>query len=270
MNPLIAILTDYGLKDHYVGLLKAVIKSICPNADIIDITHYIPKYNVALGAHVLKISKKYFPKNTIFLAVVDPGVGGPRRNLIIKSSNYVYVGPDNGLLIPASEDDGYYNAYEIIVDRVALPKVSKTFHGRDIYAPTAALIACGVNVESLGVPVPKESLVKVRSCVTTPREVVKNVFEVDVLHVDDFGNVITSVTKDVFENVLQVALGDAVLVSSDMRNWFKAYYVETFSQVRHGELAIYEGSYEVMEVAVYEGSAKDVLNIKDKVYLKRF
>jgi len=270
LKPLIAVLTDYGLKDHYVGLLKAVIKNVCPDAEVIDITHYIPKYNIALAAHVLKISRKYFPKNTVFLAVVDPGVGSSRRNLIIKSSNYVYVGPDNGLLIQASEDDGHYEAYEIILSKVALPKVSKTFHGRDIYAPAAALIACGVSVESLGVSIPKDSLVRVRSCVTTPREVFKEVFEVDVLHVDDFGNVVTSVTREVFEKTMSITLGDEVFVSGDMSSWFKAYYVETFSQVRRGELAIYEGSYEVMEVAVYEGSAKDILNIKDKIYLKRF
>lgn len=253
MKPLVTVLTDYGLEDHYVGHLKAVIKRICPESEVIDITHNIPKYNIALGAHVLNISRKYFPKGTVFLAVVDPGVGSARRNIIIKTRSYTYVGPDNGLLTLAASGE-LLKAYEIDVRRVYSGRVSPTFHGRDIYAPAAALIACGVSPEALGSPAPVESL-------TQPplrlgwAEPTSQGLKVKVVHVDSFGNIVTSVTKELFEDVLKVRVGDEVLLTSDMSKWHRARYVETFSHVCAGDLAVYEGSYELIEIAKYMGSA---------------
>lgn len=253
MKPLVAVLTDYGLEDHYVGHLKAVIKRTCPESEVIDVTHNVPKYNVALGAHVLNISKKYFPKGTVFLAVVDPGVGSARRNVVIKTRSYTYVGPDNGLLTPATSGE-LLEAYEIDVRRVCPGRASPTFHGRDIYAPAAALIACGVGPEALGDPVPAESLAQPPFRLGWA-EPTSQGLRVKVVHIDSFGNVVTSVTKELFEEALKVRVGDEVLLTSDMSRWHRARYVETFSQVRAGDLAIYEGSYELIEIAKYMGSA---------------
>jgi len=257
VRPLIAILTDYGLRDHYVGHLKAVIKLVCPEAEVIDITHDIPKYNVALASHIIKISKRYLPKKTVILAVVDPGVGGPRRNVVIETRDRVYVGPDNGLLTPAASDEDP-RAYEIDVDKVRIGRISHTFHGRDIYAPTAALIACGVSPESLGHPLPFDVLVK------PPVEfgrgkIIKEGLKTSVVHVDDFGNIITSLSKEALEEGLKIRVGDKVALTTDLKTWYEARYVESFSHVGVGELAVYEGSYELIEVALYMGRAADLI-----------
>lgn len=265
MRPLIAILTDYGLRDHYVGHLKAVIKLVCPEAEVIDITHEVPKYNVALASHILKITRKYLPKKTVVLAVVDPGVGGPRRNIIIKTRDYVYVGPDNGLLIPATIDEDPI-PYEIDISKVRIGEVSHTFHGRDIYAPTAAMIACGIRPESLGNQIRYEELVKLSTGLGWA-EVSEEGLKAKVIHVDDFGNLITSLSKEVLEELLSIRVGDKVSVTTDLKTWYEAKYVESFSHVREGELAIYEGSYELIEVAVYMGRAADLLG-RTEIILK--
>jgi S-adenosylmethionine hydrolase len=257
VRPLIAVLTDYGLRDHYVGHLKAVIKLVCPEAEVIDITHDIPKYNVALASHIIKISRKYLPKKAVVLAVVDPGVGGPRRNVMIETRERVYVGPDNGLLTPAASDEDP-KAYEIDVNKVRIGRISHTFHGRDIYAPTAALIACGVSPESLGSPIPFEGLVK--PPVEFGRgEIIKEGLKASVVHVDDFGNIITSLSKEALEEGLKVRVGDRVALTTDLKTWYEAKYVESFSHVGVGELAVYEGSYELIEVALYMGRATDLI-----------
>lgn len=257
MRPLIAVLTDYGIKDHYVGHLKAVIKLVCPEAEVIDLTHDVPKYNIVLASHVLKITRRYLPKKTVVLAVVDPGVGSSRRNIIIKTNERVYVGPDNGLLIPATADENP-TAYEIDVSKVRVGRVSHTFHGRDIYAPAAALIACGVSPESLGSRLRYDELVKPPA---EPgwAEVVGESLKAKIIHVDDFGNLITSLSRGVLEEVLKVRLGDRVSVTTDLKTWHEARYVESFSHVREGELAVYEGSYELIEIAVYMGRAAGLL-----------
>ncbi|MEM0025596.1 MAG: SAM-dependent chlorinase/fluorinase [Zestosphaera sp.] len=257
MRPLIAVLTDYGLKDHYVGHLKAVIKLVCPEAEIIDITHDIPKYNVVLGSHILKISKKYLPRKTVVLAVVDPGVGSPRRNIIIETRERVYVGPDNGLLIPATAEEEP-RAYEIDVNRVRIGEVTPTFHGRDIYAPAAAMIACGVSPESLGNQLMYEDLVRPPAELGWA-EVVGESLKAKIIHVDDFGNLITSLSKETLEGVLNVRVGDKIGITTDLKNWREARYVKSFSHVREGELAVYEGSYELIEIAVYMGRAADLI-----------
>lgn len=257
MRPLIAVLTDYGIKDHYVGHLKAVIKLVCPEAEVIDLTHDVPKYNIVLASHILKITRKYLPKKTVVLAVVDPGVGSSRRNIIIETREHVYVGPDNGLLIPATIDENPI-AYEIDVSKVRIGKVSHTFHGRDIYAPTAAVIACGVSPESLGSQLRYEELVKPPAELGWV-EAVEEGLKAKIIHVDDFGNLITSISREVLEGALKVRVGDRVGISTDFKTWHEARYVESFSHVREGELAVYEGSYELIEIAVYMGRAADLL-----------
>lgn len=265
MRPLIAILTDYGLKDHYVGHLKAVVKKICREADLVDITHSIPKYNIPLGAHVLKISKKYFPRGTVFLAVVDPGVGGARRNLLLKTREHIYVGPDNGILLPAASGDDYLEAYEIIVDKVRLMGITPTFHGRDIYAPAAAMVACGVRPDALGTPISSNTL-KQPPLRLGWVEPVEEGLKAKVVHLDDFGNVITSATRRDLEEVLGLKLGDDVVFTTDGHGWRRAKYVDTFSRVGVGEFAVYEGSYELIEIAKYMGSAADELGGVEVVF----
>ncbi len=268
MRPTVVLITDFGTKDPYVGMMKGVIKTICPEADIIDLTHGIPKYNVVLGAHVLKISRKYFPKGTVFVGVVDPGVGSERRAIIVKSRNHIYVGPDNGLLIPAAEEDPPIKAYEIKFEVAALPNPSHTFHGRDVFAPTGAYLACGIAADALGTSVDVSSLVRVPSLPKPPEILEGSVVSAELIHVDDFGNLITSINVEGLKKVLNIQLGDHVEVSADGSVWRRAKLVKTFSAVCKGCLAVYEGSYGLLEVAVNMGNAKAELAPQGKIFFR--
>lgn len=267
MRPLIALLTDFGLSDPYVGMMKAVIKTINPEADIIDITHEVPKYNIKLGAHILKVASKYVPPGAIIVGVVDPGVGSERRSVIVVSKEHVYVGPDNGLLVPAATEEGLIEAY-VIKDKVAgLSDPSPTFHGRDIFAPTAAWISKGVRPESLGTRVDPSQLVRVD---TLPKPVASkgNIAGVEVVHVDGFGNIITSATLKQIMDVLSLTYGSRVDVSADGVKWYTAEIVKSFSHVNRGSFAVYQGSYELAEVAVFMGSAAEVLRPAGRILFR--
>ncbi|MEM1867647.1 MAG: SAM-dependent chlorinase/fluorinase, partial [Thermosphaera sp.] len=135
---LIVLQTDFGYKDPYVGVMKGVIKSINPQAEILDLTHGVSRHNILEAAVNLLVSAKYFPPNTIFVTVVDPGVGTQRRALVIKTRNYYLVGPDNGVLSLLALKDGIVEAYDISKSPYILPNISSTFHGRDVFAPIAA------------------------------------------------------------------------------------------------------------------------------------
>src|ERR1700751_4458149 len=135
----IALLTDFGYRDHYAGVMKGVITAICPQARIIDLTHGIPPQQVLAGALALRESVNFFPRRTIFLAVVDPGVGTERKPIAVETKGgFRLVGPDNGLLWPAVERVGLKRIVELSASRYRLPQVSASFHGRDIFAPAAA------------------------------------------------------------------------------------------------------------------------------------
>ncbi len=267
MKALIALITDFGLNDPYVGMMKGVIKSIAPEAEIVDLTHGISKYNIRLGAYVLKVASKYFPRGTVFVGVVDPGVGSERRAIIIVGKLHTYVGPDNGLLYAAAEAEGIEGAYEI-GEVAALPNPSPTFHGRDVFAPAAALIAKGVKPENLGRRLSKDELVKVD---VLPKPVCSrgNIVGVEVVHIDGFGNIITSATLDQLMNELDVGYGDKLDVSADGVKWYPAKVVKSFSHVSRGSLAVYQGSYELAEVAVFMGSAADLLKPTGRVLLRK-
>lgn len=261
MGKVIALLTDFGLRDPYVGMVKAVINMINPKAQIIDITHEVPKYDVEFAAFILKASYRYFRRGTIFLAVVDPGVGTPRRGIIVRSRNYVFIGPNNGLLTPAASGDGITAVYEIDIRRVGLDKVSHTFHGRDVFAPTAALLSLGVTPEGVGRLMNINELVHVD--VPPKKPVVRNGFiSTTVFHVDDFGNLMLETTLHDILTALGVSTGSNVSIiprcSADVR---RAYVVRTFGEVCEGCIALYENSLGLAEIAVFKGDASKVLNV---------
>jgi S-adenosylmethionine hydrolase len=185
----IALLTDFGTRDYFVGVMKGVILSINPRAQIVDITHDIPPQDVLTGAFVLKAAYKWFPPRTVFVAVVDPGVGTERAPLIVKTRRYYFVGPDNGILSPAAEEDGVEAVYHITIQ---LPETSRTFHGRDVFAPAAAYLSLGIEPRMLGVPAAgwrRLELPKAR--------LEAGVIHARVVYVDRFGNVYTSARDEV-------------------------------------------------------------------------
>lgn len=187
--PPIAMLTDFGTRDGYPGIMRGVILGIAPASPIVDLTHEIPPQDIAAGAWVLSTAWRYFPAGSIFLAVVDPGVGSARRAVALRAGGRLFVGPDNGLL---SLVTGHAPADEVVAldsPRYQLPQPSATFHGRDIFAPAAAHLAAGVPLATLGSPLAPESLVTI--ALPAPHWEGETLAG-QVLHVDTFGNLITS------------------------------------------------------------------------------
>lgn len=185
----IAILTDFGTRDGYAGIMRGVILGIAPASSVVDLTHNIPPQDIAAGAWVLSTAWRYFPAGSIFLAVVDPGVGSARRAVALRAGDRYFVGPDNGLFSLVIARAPIEAAVALDNPRYQLPQPSATFHGRDIFAPAAAHLAAGVPLAALGSPLDPASLVSI--ALPGPR------WEGDtlvghVVHVDIFGNLITN------------------------------------------------------------------------------
>src|SRR5881394_1004814 len=149
-RPVIALLTDFGVRDHYAGTMKGVILGICPDVTLVDVSHDVPPHDVLAGALVLAASYRYFPAGTIFLVVVDPGVGSARRGIAAESGDYKFVAPDNGVLTAVLDEHAPKKVVELSERRYARPTVSRTFEGRDRFAPAAAWLAKGIELSALG------------------------------------------------------------------------------------------------------------------------
>jgi S-adenosylmethionine hydrolase len=187
MPPLITLTTDFGLRDPFVGIMKGVILSICPTARLVDLTHDLAPHDVLAGCLALGAATPFFPHGTVHLAVVDPGVGGPRRAIAFRAGGHYLVGPDNGLFTLALQRSGW-TAVSLTAREYRLASLSQTFHGRDVFAPAAAYLAAGVPLERLGPAVTDA----VR--LTLPGSRLEGDALVgEVLDVDRFGNLITSI-----------------------------------------------------------------------------
>jgi S-adenosylmethionine hydrolase len=188
--PIIVLLTDFGLSDAYVGTMKGVMLSICPSARLVDLTHAIEPQNVRQAAYVLLTAFRYFPPHTVFLIVVDPGVGTAREPVAVAAAHGLYVAPNNGVLSYVLPHVDVQHTALLQNTGYQLPAVSQTFHGRDIFGPAAAHLANGVPVPALGPP-PSE-LVRL----TDPRlDITPTCVHGEVLHIDHFGNIITSIGR---------------------------------------------------------------------------
>src|SRR6266542_2863684 len=189
-RPVIALLTDFGLRDHYAGTMKGVALGICPDATLVDITHDIPPHDVMAGALELAAAYKYFPAGTIFVAVVDPGVGSARRGVAADTGDYRFVAPDNGVLTQVLRESPAKKIVELTERRYARPTVSRTFEGRDRFAPAAAWLAKGIELVALGRPAGDIQRLDL------PRPVVEaGRISGRVLRVDRFGNLITNIDR---------------------------------------------------------------------------
>src|SRR5687767_11668099 len=193
-RPLIALLTDFGTADHYAGAMKGVILGICPDATLVDITHDIPPHDVTAGALELAACYKFFPAGTIFVAVVDPGVGSARRGVAADTGDYRFVAPDNGVLTQVLREVPAKKIVELTERRYARPTVSRTFEGRDRFAPAAGWLAKGTQLAALGrpaadiyrldIPVAEAGADRIRGV---------------VLRVDRFGNLVTNIDRKMVE-----------------------------------------------------------------------
>lgn len=253
--PIITLLSDFGLKDPYVAEMKAVILSICPEATIVDISHEIRKFDVRMGAFVLASAAPYFPSGTIHVAVVDPGVGTKRRPIIVETRRTFYVGPDNGLLMLSAKKEEIHHVHNITSRRYVLPKVSRTFHGRDIFSCAAANLAKGVSPPKFGPEIHDY---------VTPR-FAKPYLKGDelfgeVLHVDGFGNVVTNISVKDLE---KMGLQEGRFLHVKLKN--KTLEVKLCSA--YGEVPIQSplaiiGSSDFLEVSVNQGDASKAFQVK--------
>jgi len=245
----VAILTDFGYGDHYVGVMKGVIGSIAPKASIIDITHGVPPQQVTAGALLLRESWRFFPRRTIFLAVVDPGVGTGRLPIAVDTrSGARFVGPDNGLLWSAAEAAGIESIVELRAPRYRLPEVSATFHGRDVFAPAAAWLATGVPIAALGPAMARMNRLDSVGVESHGREL-----RCRVVYVDHFGNLVTNLSRADFEQFAARFRGQRLSVTIKRHSGI-ALRCAYGDAPAGAALAIF-GSFQTLEVAVREGSA---------------
>ncbi len=237
--PVITLITDFGNKDEYVGVMKGVICSINPRIRFVDITHSVPPQDIRRAAFLLYKAYRYFPKGTVHLVVVDPEVGGERDAMILKTEDYYFVGPDNGVFSLVCE--GEFEAYRIISK---IPR-STTFHGRDIFAPTAAKLASGVSVEDLSEP--KFRMVKLPS--SKPQSTDYGVLG-EVMGIDHFGNAITNIPRSSIRS-------DRLTVET------KNFKIEGISKRYEGKspIAIW-GSSDLLELSLPNGSFVDKYRVR--------
>ena len=247
----ITFLSDFGLQDDFVGVCHGVIKRIAPEAEVIDVTHGIAPQHVLQGALVLANTIPYLPEG-VHLAVVDPGVGSERRALALRdASGRVYVGPDNGLLVPAAEAcGGVAEAYELTNAEYALPWISRTFHGRDVFAPAAAHIALGVELSGFGPPVDGGELVRIE---VPEAALAAGRVSASVLYVDSFGNVQLNLTTEDLDRI-GITPGDEVEVALRGERYY-ATAARTFADARKGDLILYEDAYRNVSIAISGGNA---------------
>ena len=240
--PPIALLTDFGTRDHYLGTMKGVMLGIAPEATLVDITHEVAPQDVLGGALQLAASYRYFPRDTVFLAVIDPGVGSARRAIAAEAGGFRFVAPDNGLLTLVFNEAPPTRIVELREPRYQRPEVSRTFEGRDRFAPAAAWLATGVDLAALG-PIVSEYL---RLDVPEPAVESERVRGV-VLAVDGFGNLVTNVPR-----ALVNRFGDATFTVGGTP---VPRLVSTYAEMPPGEVCALIGSSNYLEFAVNSASA---------------
>ena len=254
----ISFLSDFGLQDDFVGTCHGVIKRIAPEAEIIDITHGIEPQAVLQGALVLANTVPYMPEG-VHLAVVDPGVGSGRRCLALRDAGgRLYIGPDNGLLVPAAEKlGGIAQAWELTNATYMLEPVSRTFHGRDVFAPAAAHLSNGVAPEELGPAVEPPSLIRLE----LPKpEVGEARIRATVLYIDRFGNVQLNLSRVDVERA-GIVPGTRLELDLGVDRYY-ATAARAFADARAGDIILYEDSYENIAVAITDGNAAEMFTIR--------
>jgi len=254
---MITLTSDFGLKDPYVAEMKGVILTINPKATIVDITHEVEKFNIRLAAFMLASAAPYFPQGTVHLAVVDPGVGTQRRAILIQAKKSFFVGPDNGILILAAQNQGIEHVYQLTNCTFMLAKISSTFHGRDIFAPAAAHLDKGMQPREFGseikdVTKPEFVSVKRAKCSLIG----------EVMHIDGFGNIITNINEtDMIQNHAEKVNIELPHIS------LKLILGKTYAETKPKEPTALIGSHGFVEIALNQGNAAEKFHVKagDKI-----
>lgn len=244
----IALLTDFGTKDYFVGAMKGVIFQINESAKIIDITHDIEPQNIRSAAFNLRACYKNFPKETIFVAVVDPGVGSDRRAILVETSDYYFIAPDNGLLSFIFNEDGIFRVIKITNEKFFIQPTSKTFHGRDIFAPCAAHLSKGINPEEFGDVI--DDFVEIPEI--KPQKISENEIEAQILHIDRFGNIITNLIREDLPENFHLKIDDREIEK------LKDFYAEA----EKDEIFMIFGSAGFLEIVAFQNSAQKLLSVQ--------
>lgn len=246
-RPLVTLLTDFGLADLYVGMMKGVILGLCPEATIVDLTHDVPAQDVQTGAFLLERSSRFFPAGTVHVAVVDPGVGTTRRPLVIEAEDGWLVGPDNGLLAMAAATRRVRRVVHATQRNYFLPKVSNTFHGRDVFAALAGHLAAGVPAGRMG-----KSTARMRPLPGHVQNRREGTIVGQIVLIDRFGNLVTNLQPE------HMPRGRFCIRAGD----FEARRIHrTYEDVEPGALLVLVGSYGRLEIAARGGSAAALLGL---------
>jgi S-adenosylmethionine hydrolase len=248
---IITLITDFGLRDPYVAMMKGVILSINPSARLIDISHQIRVGSILQGASIIRETFPFFPRGTVHVAVIDPGVGSDRRPIAIQSKSEFFVGPDNGLFWPAIHDQKGVKVIHLTESRYFLDHLTYTFHGREVFAPVAAYLSLGIDVERMG-PIVEDP---VQLILPRPRKKEKSLYG-QIVRMDNFGNLITNIHHTEFEAFLEssqpiIEVGNLVIEKLS----------HIYSDVSEGEPLALMNSSNYLEIAVNLGRASEYIGM---------
>jgi len=250
---IITLTTDFGEADYYVPAVKGVIRTLCPPAEIIDITHLIPPHDIYTAAFTLLCCYKDFPKQTIHMVVVDPGVGSRRRPILVAAGDYIFIGPDNGVFSYIYDQEVNSHVTHLTSEHYFRQPVSDTFHGRDVFAPVAAAVAKGVEGRMLGDEIDDP----VRFNIPRPAAVSPRQIRAAVIHVDRFGNIITNITRAELAGVMS-----AGPVKVRIGKHETSRLLTHFAEAGQNELFFYFGSAGFLEVAVAKQPAAKLIEAR--------
>lgn len=252
-RPTVALLTDFGTRDHYAGVLKGVMLGICPDATLADISHDLPAHDIPFAARELAACYKFFPAGTVFLVVVDPGVGSARRGIAAEVGEWKFVAPDNGVLTAVFLESPPKRVVELTERRFARPTVSRTFEGRDRFAPAAAWLAKGIQLPALGRAIADYHLLDLPQAA-----IADGVLRGEVVRIDRFGNVVTNIDRRLAEKLsgsasapLQIVLAGRAIER----------LVSTYADIAPGEICALFGSTNHLEFAAHSASAAERLGV---------
>jgi len=257
IKPPIALLTDFGSGSHHVGMMKGVIHSIYPDAQIVDLTHDILPFNIIHASYVLNSAVTYFPSPTVFLAVVDPGVGSHRRPIIAVGEKHYYVCPDNGLISKVVDSDMISEVIHIDEDHYFLKDVCGTFHARDVFAPCAGWLAKQLGASRFGEPI--EDYVTLNY--PKIKVIAERTLEIPILYIDHFGNLVTSFELEFMTRARERFPGNTFMVKigETMINGLSTHY---FDAEKPGDPVAYFGSLNLLEIGLRQAGAADHFNVR--------
>lgn len=258
---ILTFLTDFGEKSGYVAQMKAVALSLAQPLQCIDISHQVPPQNIQVGAFILKNTVPHFPKGSVHVAVVDPGVGTERNGIVVITKSHILVGPDNGLLIPVAQELGDFKVYKIENASLFHHPVSNTFHGRDIFTPVAAHILNGVRFEQIG-----PQINHFMDAVSQKPRLMADVIQGSVVFIDDFGNIITNIASSDIDKMMQKPYDIIIKIKEKS---FTLPFKKSYSLVSKGSCLALIGSNGYLEISMNQGNAAKHLNVAigDEVFI---